>query len=151
MAQGDIIVFNEAKAKMVDGNWASSDTFNIALITDTTRPTAATITPVFGDFTEATPGGSYAANGEGLDTLANLVTETGGVMTFDDTGATVVWLQNASNPTNASWGLIYNFTDAGKDALAFIDLTTDGGTTPADMTAGDLTITWHASGIYTIT
>ena len=39
-----------------------------------------------------------------------------------------------------------NYTDAGKDALCYVDL---GG--PVDMTAGDLTITWHGSGLMTIT
>ena len=151
MAQGTVVVFEEEKAKMLDGDWASGDTFNIGLVTNAVPPTANFATPVYGDFTEATPGGNYSANGDALDTLANLVTEVGGVMTFDDTGATVVWLKNGSNPTNASWGIIYNFTDSQKDAVAFIDLTTDGGTTPVDMTAGDLTITWNASGIFTIT
>jgi len=150
MAQGTIVVFDETKAKMIDGDWASTDTFYLGLVTNGTPPTAATATPVWGDFTEATPGGNYAANGVALDTLANLVTEAAGTMTFDDTGATVSWAQHASNPTNAAWGIIYNFTDAGKDALAFIDLTTDGGTTAVDMTAGDLTITWHANGIFTV-
>ena len=142
---------DEAKAKMLDGDWASTDTFYIGLVTNAAPPTAAQATPVWGDFTEASPTtGNYSANGQALDTLANMVTEAAGTMTFDDTGATVTWAQHANNPTNASWGIIYNFTDAGKDAVAYIDLTTDGGTTPVDMTAGDLTITWHANGIFRI-
>ena len=50
------------------------------------------------------------------------------------------------NPANAYYAIIYNYTDAAKDALAFVDL--NG---PIDMTAGDLTITWNASGLFTIT
>ena len=65
-------------------------------------------------------------------------------MTFDST-VNPTWAQDASNDVDAYWGIIYNFTDAGKDAIAFVDL---GG--PVDMTAGDLTVTWNASGIFTI-
>lgn len=144
MAAGDISVFDEAKAYMIDGDWGSTDSVYLALITSATAPTDADTTPALSDYTEVTPGGNYAANGELLDTIANMVTETGGTMTFDDTGASVTWAQNASNPTNARYGIIHNLTSG--DAIAWLDL----GTT-VDMTAGDLTITWNASGIFTIT
>jgi hypothetical protein len=65
-------------------------------------------------------------------------------MTFDSS-TNPTWAQNASNGTGAYWAIIYNYTDAAKDALAFVDL---GG--PVDMTAGDLTITWNGSGLFTI-
>jgi hypothetical protein len=65
-------------------------------------------------------------------------------MTFDS-GTNPTWAQDASNDTDAYWAIVYNFTDAGKDALCFIDL---GG--PVDMTAGALTVTWNASGLFTI-
>jgi len=145
MAVGDLTVFNEAKAKMIAGNWATTDLFYLAIMDNTTVPAAGTITPTFGDFTEVGAAGSYVANGTSLGALSVLVTESGGVMTFDSS-VNPTWAQNASNDVDAYWGIIYNFTDAGKDALAFVDL---GG--PVDMTAGDLTVTWNASGIYTIT
>ena len=145
MARGDVTVFEEAKAKMLDGDWASTDHFYCGLITNAVVPTAADETPVYGDYTEVTPGGNYSAGGTDLGTLADLVTESGGTMKFDSS-TNPQWAQNASNPTNAYYGIIYNYTDAGKDAVAFVDL---GG--PVDMTAGDLTITWNASGIFTIT
>lgn len=145
MARGDVTVFNEAKAKMIDGDWASTDDFYLAIMDNTTTPTAATTTPVFSDFTEVGAAGSYIANGTLLGSLATLVTEAAGVMTFDST-VNPTWAQNASNDTDAFWGIIYNFTDAGKDAVAFVDL---GG--PVDMAAGALTVTWNASGIFTIT
>lgn len=144
MAQGDVTVFDEAKAKMIEGDWASTDVFYLAIMDNTTTPTAATATPVFGDFTEVGAAGSYTANGTSLGALSTLVTEAAGTMTFDST-VNPTWAQNASNDVDAYWGIIYNFTDAGKDALAFVDL---GG--PVDMTAGDLTVTWNASGIFTI-
>jgi len=145
MATGDVTVFDEAKAKMIAGDWASTDVFHLAIMDNTTIPTAATATPVFGDFTEVGAAGSYTANGTSLGALSTLVSEAVGVMTFDS-GTNPTWTQNASNDVDAYWGIIYNFTDAGKDAVAFVEL---GG--PVDMTAGDLTVTWNASGIYTIT
>jgi len=144
MARGDVTVFDEAKAKMLDGDWASTDHFYCAICDNTATPTAATGTPVLGDFTEVGTDGTYVAGGTDLGALSALVTEADGTMTFDST-TNPTWAQNASNDTDAYWGIIYNYTDAGKDALAFVDL---GG--PVDMSAGDLTITWNASGIFTI-
>ena len=144
MAQGDVTVFDEAKAKMIEGDWASTDNFYLAICDNTAAPTAGTATPVIGDFTQVGAAGSYTTNGTDLGALSTLVTEAAGTMTFDS-GTNPTWAQNASNDVDAYWGIIYNFTDAGKDAVAFVDL---GG--PVDMTAGDLTVTWNASGIFTI-
>jgi hypothetical protein len=130
---------------MLDGDWASTDHFYCAICDNTVTPTAATVTPVIGDFTQVGANGTYINNGTDLGTLASLVTVAAGVMTFDST-TNPTWAQNALNDVDAYWGIIYNYTDAGKDALAFVDL---GG--PVDMTAGDLTITWNITGIFTIT
>lgn len=145
MARGDVVVFEEAMAKMLEGDWASTDHFYVAICDDTATPTAATATPVLGDFTEVGTAGTYVAGGADLGTLAALVTEAAGVVTFKSLEAAPTWAQDASNDIDAYWGIIYNYTDAGKDALAYVDL---GG--PVDMSAGDLTITWNASGIFTI-
>lgn len=145
MATGDVVVFDEAKAKMLDGDWASTDNFYCAVLDNTATPTPGFLTPVFSDFTEVGAAGSYVANGTDLGALSALVTETGGTMTFDS-ATNPTWAQHASNDTDAWWGLVYNFTDAGKDAVCYVEL---GG--PVDMSAGALTITWSGSGIFTIT
>lgn len=144
MARGDVTVFDEAKAKMLDGDWASTDHFYCAVCDNTATPTAAFATPTLSDFTEVGTSGTYVSGGTDLGALSALVTEADGTMTFDSS-TNPTWAQNASNDTDAYWGLIYNYTDAAHDALAFVDL---GG--PVDMSAGDLTITWNASGIFTI-
>jgi len=144
MARGDVTVFDEAKAKMLDGDWASTDHFYCAVCDNTATPTAAYATPTLGDFTEVGTAGTYVSGGTDLGTLATLVTEADGTMTFDS-ATNPTWAQDASNDNDAYWGIIYNYTDAAHDALAFVDL---GG--PVDMTAGALTITWNASGIFTI-
>lgn len=145
MARGDITWFEEAKAYMLDGGWAASDDIKCAILDNTLAPTAADATPALADYTEVGAAGSYTAGGTSLGTWSTLVTEAGGTVTIDS-GTNPTWAQNASNDTDAYWGLIYNDTQAGDPALAFVDL---GG--PVDMTAGDLTITWNASGIATLT
>lgn len=150
MATGDVIVFEEAKEYLLDGGFEAADEIWIAILDNTATPTAAFATPALGDFTEVGTAGSYAAGGLLLDTLGDLVTEAAGTATFDTTGTsdneTPTWAQNASNDIDAWWGLIYNNTDAGDRAIAFIEL---GG--PVDMSAGSLTVTFNASGIFTVT
>lgn len=144
MAQGDITFFDEAKAFMIDGGWEAADDIKCAILDNTTTPAAADATPALGDYTQVGSAGTYVAGGTSLGNLGTLTTEAAGTMTFDS-ATNPTWAQNASNDVDAYWALIYNDTDAGDLALCFVDL---GG--PADMSAGDLTITWNASGIFTI-
>jgi len=146
MARGDLTVFEEAKAYMIDGGWESGDEIWIGIVTDVC--VASDPLPAYGaggttNYTPIATAGNYAAGGLLLDTLGNMVTEAGGTMTFDDTGASVTWAQDGANPQNGDHAVIYHFTS--KLCIAMIDL--DG---PIDMQAGDLTITWHVSGIFTI-
>ena len=144
MARGDVTIFNAAMAKMLDGDWASTDHFYCAICDNTATPTAATATPTLSDFTEVGNSGTYTTGGTDLGTLADLVAVASTTMTFDSS-TNPTWAQDASNDADAYWGIIYNYTDAGKDALCYVDL---GG--PVDMTAGDLTVTWNGSGLFTI-
>ena len=151
MARGYLTVFEEAKAYMLDGDFASTDTIKVALITNAVVPTASDAVPGMAvgattTYTEVTAGGGYTAGGESLDTYTAMVTEAGGVVTFDDTGASVTWTQNVASPVNAYYAVVYNSDDTNERAICFIDLAG-----PVDLSAGDLTITWNASGIFTIT
>jgi len=144
MARGDVTIFEEALAKMLSGNWASTDHFYCAVCDNTATPAAGTVTPVLGDFTEVGAAGTYVAGGTDLGALSALVSEAAGVMTFDS-ATNPTWAQDGNSDVDAYWGIVYNYTDAEKDCLCFVDL--DG---PVDMSGGDLTITWNASGILTI-
>ena len=144
MARGDVTVFDEAKAYMIDGGWEATDDIKCAILDDTTTPAAADTTPALGDYTEVGAAGTYTAGGTSLGNLGTCVTEADGTMKFDS-ATNPTWAQDESSDTDAYWGLIYNETDASDLAIAFVDL---GG--PVDMQAGDLTITWSASGIFTI-
>ena len=145
MARGDMVVFEEAKAYMIDGGWAATDDVKVAILDNTTAPTAATATPALGDFTQVGAAGTYVTGGTSLGNIGTLVTEAAGVMTFDS-ATNPSWAQHASNDVDAHWALIYNDTQVGDPAIAFLDL---GG--PVDMSGGDLTINWGATGIFTIT
>jgi len=144
MARGDITIFEEALAYLIDGGWEPADVIKCAVLDDTTTPTAADATPALGDYTEVGDSGTYTAGGTSLGTLGDCVSEAGGTMTFDS-ATNPTWAQDASNDADAYWGLIYNDTDGSDLAIAFVDL---GG--PVDMSKGDLTITWNGSGIFTI-
>lgn len=115
-----------------------TDTINIALTDGTTTPSATTADPRWGaggttNFSteQVTVAGSYT----GPVALANpSVILAGGLAQIDwDDPAT--WALNASNPTNATWGIVYNDTAAGKNCIGYVDL---GGT--FNMQTGDLTI-----------
>lgn len=145
MATGDVTVFDEAKPILLMGGWEPADDIKCAVLDNTTGPAVADSTPALGDYTQVGAGGTYTTGGDSLGTLTSMIAEVGGVMTFDS-ATNPSWAQDGGNDTDAWWGLIYNDTDAGDLAIAFVEL---GG--PVDMQAGALTITWNASGIFTIT
>ena len=144
MATGDVTIFEEAMAYMLDGGWEAADVIKLAILDDTTTPAADDTTPALGDYTEVGTSGTYVSGGISLGTWGDFISQSSGTVTADST-TNPTWAQDASNDADAYWGLIYNDTDAGDLAIGFVDL---GG--PVDMSAGDLTVTWNASGVFTI-
>jgi len=147
MAIGDLSVFEEAMAFMMDTDQLAADEIWIGLVTDVC--VVSDPLPAYGaggttNYTAIATAGTYAAGGLLLDTLANCVTEAAGVMTFADTGAFVTWATNGANAQNADHAVIYNHTTK----LCYVMIDLDG---PVDMQADVLTITWNASGMFTIT
>lgn len=152
MASGDITVYAQAKLDIGDKlHNLSGDDFYFALVNSTTTPTETISDPRWGagggtnlSTDEVTAGGNYAAGGVNVSTTItdnwSLSTAT---CTFDVDDVSIS--QHASNPTNARWGHIYNNTDAGKRAIAFLDLGS-----VRDLTTGDFTVTWNASGVFTL-
>ncbi len=149
MAQGDITFFNEfLEDEGLKIHELNTDTVKCGLTNGTTTPAATTADPRWGaggttNFAaeEVTPGGNYVAGGTDV---TNTFSESAGTATLG--ASNISWAQNASNPTNATWGILYNDTSAGKEAIAYVDL---GGA--FDMTTGDLSITWGSSAIGTKT
>lgn len=145
MATGDITWFEESRPLDYFAGWATTDDIKVAVLDNTTAPAAGDTTPALGDYTEVGAAGTYTAGGTSLGNWTTVWSEAAGVATLDST-TNPTWAQDGSNDTDATWGLIYNDTQAGDPAFAFVEL---GG--PVDMSAGSLTITWHASGIATLT
>lgn len=147
MTQGTLLTFEEFSKNIGDGsNDLDSDTFSIILIT--TLPVIGATSPDRADFTEVTAGGGYSTGGI---TLTGVTwTESAGVATFDSS-LLVAWIAAAGSPTNIVAALLVNDTHAGtNDAIAFIDMTTDGGSTPISLVAGNISITFNASGLFTV-
>jgi hypothetical protein len=145
MARGDLVIFEEARSIMFLA-YSSGDDIKCAIITGgtDTAPTAADADPKLGGYTEVTDAGSYTAGGTSIGDWESLISEAGGVVTFDS-ATNPTWAQNSSNGSSAFYGLLYNDTHSSDTAFAYVDL---GG--PVDMTAGDLTITWNSSGIFKV-
>lgn len=145
MARGDVTTFQEFRETIGDGTHdIDNDVWKIALITNGVVPTAATATPALGDFTQVT-GTNYTAGGE---TVTVTWTESGGTINFAITSAS--WTQHASGPTNIYYAIVYNdtATTPADAAIAFIDMTDDGGTTPISLVDGDITI--NAGNVFTL-
>ena len=149
MASGDVTVFNQFKEDL--GNKVfdlDGDTLKLALVTSVVTPAATTAGPHFGGTgttnlatNEVTAGGNYTAGGVTL--TSTTFNEATGTVTFD--AADISITQAAGNPTNARWGIIYSDTDTNKRCIAFVDLGSD-----SDLSGGNFTITWNASGIFTL-
>jgi hypothetical protein len=148
MAQGAYTLF-EALSETISGTIdLENSTFKMALINNTTVPAAGTATPQLADFTQVAGGNGYTTGGETLTTTWG---QTGGTGTFDATGDPCCsWTKNGSGPTDIYYGILYDSTVAGDHCVGFIDMTTDGGTTPISLQAGDISITPHASGFFTL-
>lgn len=146
MALGDITWFEEARTLGYFAGWAATDDIKCAILDNTTAPTAADTTPALGDYTEVGAAGSYVAGGTSLGNWGSLNSEAGGTGKVDS-AINPSWAKHASNDNDARWGLLYNATQAGNPAFAFVDL---GDL--RDMTVGAISITWHAAdGIAEIT
>lgn len=144
MARNDLTVFEEFSKQIGDSEHDfQSDVLKLGIVDDIITPTAADATPSWGDYSanEVSTAGGYVAGGI---TLANVTfTEAGGTATLNADDVSLAL--NASGFTDGYWGIIYNDTNVGDLAIAFLDF---GG--PVSEAAGTITITWNASGIATI-
>lgn len=126
MATGDVTIFDQhivdTGNKLMD---MDTDTFKFALINSTLAPTDADPFPHFGgtgttdeSVNEVIAGGNYAAGGV---TMAGLsYSNSAGVVSWD--ADKILIAQHVSNPTNARWAIIYNFSDPNNRCVSFCDL-----------------------------
>ena len=144
MPAGNFAVFNIAKKKLADGTFdLDTQTFKMALTTSVQAldaTFAGTSTDCrFADLTAEVVGTGYTAGGK---TLTATWTRATGTITFDvDDQA---W---TASTITAKYAVIY-LTTGNADLLCFVDLDTGGGS--VSTTAGTLTITINASGVFTL-
>jgi hypothetical protein len=137
-----ISLYNHTAKLFAEGSNASSDTYKVKLYTAATFSAAnTTLAGITG--TEASTGTGYTAGGQSLVNVA-VTTVTTNDAKFDADDLT--WSASGGSIT-ASFGVIYNDTDANDPPLAFIDF--DGSQSAGDGT--DFKIAWNASGIFTFT
>jgi hypothetical protein len=137
-----ISLYNHTSKLFADGSNVPSDTYKVKLYTSATfNATHTTLAGVGG--TEATTGTGYNAGGPSLANVA-VTTVTTNDARFD---ADDVTLTASGGSITASYGVIYNDTDANDPPLAFIDF--DGSQSAGAGT--DFKIIWDANGIFSFT
>lgn len=151
MAQGDFVVFAQAKVSMQEALIdLETDSFFLALVTNATVPSETTADPRWGaggstDFSaNEVSGDNYTTGGNALlNPTISLATAT----TKWDTDDPTTWSQAAGGPTDIRWGIIYDSTDAGKRAVGYVEMTTG---TDISLVAGDISVAVAAGGWYTV-
>jgi hypothetical protein len=164
MAAGNFTLLNLGKLKIVDGTIVlGTNTFKAALTTAAWTNTAAF--PPATAFVGTSGAARYAdlatagtsstnvevANGNGYTTggvaLTGIsLTQTTGTVTF--TSAAVSW---SSATFDAKYIVVYSNTATNKDILGYMDLNVASTTAVVSPSNGTLTVTWNASGMFTIT
>lgn len=137
-----ISLYNHTARLFANGSNAAADTYKVKLYSSATFSAAdTTLAGITG--TEATTGTGYTAGGATLANVAvTTVTTNDAKFDADD----VTWTASGGSIT-ASYGVIYNDTDANDPPIAFIDF--DGSQSAGDGT--DFKIVWNANGIFTFT
>jgi len=146
MAAGDVVFYNQVYADLQKKiHDLETDTIQLGLVTSAYTPTAADVDPRWGaggttnvSTNEVTAGGNYLAGG--VNVANPSVTLVSGEGEFDADDVSIA--QNAGNPTGARWGILYNDTAVGKQAIGYVDLGAD-----IDLSAGAFSVAWNLNGI----
>ena len=148
MAQGDLICFDSFTEQVGAGTHnlatAGGDAIKVMLVSEAVSAIAAQTDS--SQFTEVS-GTGYTAGGAAL---TNAFSRSGGTSTYDST-ADAAWTKNAAGPTNIKMAIIYNSAAASNDAIAYVDMTADGGTTAVSLQDGNVSLAWNASGLFDLT
>jgi hypothetical protein len=143
MARGDIHWFNRALLDMGKKlHDLSADTLKLGIITNGVTPDVNTADPRWGAGGSTNLSSSQVATGTGY---AGPITLTGTSWAQQSNiptlrAAVVTVPQDAAGFSNGYWGVIYNDTDPGKRAIAYVDL---GG--PVGIVNGPLTADWNGA------
>jgi hypothetical protein len=134
MAAGDLTLFEEYTLANNNGvHDLDTDVLKCGFTSDT--PTAADVTPTWGDYT-AENGGNFPST---PDTVTGTLSEVGGVTTFDLT-TNLSYASNPSNPTDIKYAVLYNSSKSDQ-GIGFVEIAAAG----ANGTAGLISLTWGAN------
>lgn len=122
MARGDITIFEEfALDSHSEKHQLVTDTLKLMIVDNTLTPLASIATPTKADFVaNEVSGTNYPAGGLTLSATTAQYSEAAGVGTLYSDQLSMS--QHASGPTDMRWGILYNDTEAGDAAIAFVDL-----------------------------
>ena len=137
-----ISLYNHTAARFASGANAVGDTYKVKLLTAATFDASHTTLSGTGG-TEVANANGYTTGGATLTNVA-VTTVTTNDAKFDADDAS--WTASGG-PVTASFGIIYNDTDADDPPVAFIDF--DGSQSAGDGT--DFLIVWNTNGIFTWT
>ena len=151
MAIGDVTLFNSFRSELGDAvHNLSTNSFSFGLVTNTSAPTQTTAGPHWagtGTTNLATNQVTTTAGYTGPVNVSAVITDnwtiSGATATFDVDNVSLT--QNASGFTDAHWGVIFNDTDANKRALCYLEMGS-----PVSLVAGDVSVTWNAAGVFTL-
>lgn len=143
MARGDIKWFARALLDLgTKKHDLSADTFKLGIVTSATAPTTSSADPRWGSGGTTNFSSTQVALATGYSgpiTLASLTWSQ--VSNVPSLRANVVSIaQDAAGFTDGAYGIVYNDTDSGKRAIAFVDL---GG--PVGNVAGPVDIDWSGA------
>jgi len=132
-------MFNGTANAVIDFD---TDTIKVALATASYSPSATTH-DFFNDITNEVTGTNYVAGGAEITTKT--LNESGGTVTFD--GDSPTWSQSGSGFSTARYAIIYKSTGTAATSrlIGYIDMTSDKGNV-----AGDFTISWAGTGVFTV-
>lgn len=153
MATGDVKWFQQALLDIGSKKHdLANDTIKLGIVTGVT-PATTTSDPRWGAAGSTNYSSSQVATGgtsyTGPQTLGSVTwTLVSNVPTFR--AATVSLAQDASGFTNGGYGILYNDTSAGKEALGFVEISASNA---ASLVAGQIVIDWNGAtnDIFTIT
>lgn len=147
MAQGTVTLFDNFAEELLRGTHdLDADVIKVALMTTDIDSYTGTETDWANVSANEVSGTNYTAGGE---TMTVNVSETGGTATYDFT-TNPSWTQSGTGPAVIRSAIIYNSSAASNDLIARMDMTEDSGTTPISLQDGDITITWHANGLFQV-
>ena len=121
----------------VDLDDTTADRFKVMLVTSSYSPNFGTH-DFKADVTNEVTGTGYSAGGKSLSSVT--LTQSGGTITFD--AADVTW---SSSTITARGAVVYDDSLTNDPLICYIDFGAD-----KTSTAGDFTVTFNASGIFTL-